>query len=92
MLKDITLGQFFPGNTIVHRLDPRTKLMAVILYIVALFNAKSPLTYAIVAAALAVILLIYPVTIHIVRACVRAETIASNSLRSLSPQTGDIGL
>ena len=32
MLKDITLGQFFPGNTIVHRLDPRTKLMAVILY------------------------------------------------------------
>ena len=49
MLKDITLGQFFPGNTIVHRLDPRTKLMAVILYIVALFNAKSPLTYALVA-------------------------------------------
>ena len=30
MLKDITLGQFFPGNTIVHRLDPRTKLMAVV--------------------------------------------------------------
>jgi energy-coupling factor transport system permease protein len=54
MLKDITLGQFFPGNTIVHRLDPRTKLMAVILYIVALFNAKSPLTYALVAAVLAV--------------------------------------
>ena len=54
MLKDITLGQFFPGNTIVHRLDPRTKLMAVILYIVALFNAKSPLTYAVVAAVLAV--------------------------------------
>ena len=45
-----------------------------------------------VAAALAVILLIYPVTIHIVRACVRAETIASPSLRSLSPETGDIGL
>ena len=30
MLKDITLGQLFPGNTNVHRLDPRTKLMAVI--------------------------------------------------------------
>ena len=30
-LKDITLGQFFPGNTIVHRLDPRTKLIAVVL-------------------------------------------------------------
>ena len=40
MLKDITLGQFFPGNTIVHRLDPRTKLIAVVIYIVALFVAS----------------------------------------------------
>ena len=40
-LKDITLGQYFPGNSIVHRLDPRTKLIAVVLYIVALFLAKS---------------------------------------------------
>ena len=57
MLKDITLGQFFPGNTIVHRLDPRTKLLCVILYIVALFNARSVLTYALVAAALTVCIL-----------------------------------
>ena len=48
MLKDITLGQFFPGDTIVHRLDPRTKLLAVILYIVALFCAKSVYAYGIV--------------------------------------------
>ena len=27
MLKDITLGQYFPGNSVVHRLDPRTKLL-----------------------------------------------------------------
>ena len=40
MLKDITLGQYFPGNTVVHRLDPRTKLIAVVLYIVAIFTAK----------------------------------------------------
>ena len=51
MLKDITLGQFFPGNTIVHRLDPRTKILAVILYIVALFSADSVLTYVLAAAA-----------------------------------------
>ena len=54
MLKDITLGQFFPGNTIVHRLDPRTKLLAVILYIVALFCAKSVIAYGVVIAVLAV--------------------------------------
>ena len=46
-LKDITLGQYFPGNSLVHRLDPRTKILAVILYIVALFLANSLLTYAI---------------------------------------------
>ena len=40
MLKDITLGQYFPGNTVVHRLDPRTKLILVVLYIVALFNTR----------------------------------------------------
>lgn len=35
MLKDITLGQFFPGKTVIHRLDPRTKLLMTVLYLVA---------------------------------------------------------
>jgi len=52
MLKDITLGQYFPGDTAVHRLDPRTKLLCVILYIVALFCAKWFVSYAVVAAML----------------------------------------
>ncbi len=45
MLKDITLGQFFPGKTVIHRLDPRTKLLLVVVYIVALFLAKWYLSY-----------------------------------------------
>lgn len=53
MLKDITLGQFFPGDTLVHRLDPRTKLIMVIVYIVTLFSAKNFLTYGLVLLALA---------------------------------------
>ena len=53
MLKDITLGQFFPGTTLAHRLDPRTKLLVTVLYIAALFCADSFLTYAIVALSLA---------------------------------------
>ena len=52
MLKDITLGQFFPGDTFIHRLDPRTKILAVVLYIVALFNAKWLVSYGVVAAVL----------------------------------------
>ena len=47
MLKDITLGQYFPGNSIIHRLDPRTKLIMLVVYIVALFMAKSWLSYAV---------------------------------------------
>ena len=50
MLKDVTLGQYFPGNTVIHRLDPRTKLILVIVYIVALFTAKSYISYAVVIA------------------------------------------
>jgi len=45
VLKDITLGQFFPGNTVVHRLDPRTKLILMIAYITALFMAKGFFAY-----------------------------------------------
>ena len=49
MLKDITLGQFFPGNSLAHRLDPRTKILLTVLYIVALFCAKSFVSYGVVA-------------------------------------------
>jgi len=47
MLKDITLGQYFPGNSVIHRLDPRTKLIMLVVYIVALFLAKSWVSYAV---------------------------------------------
>ena len=47
MLKAITLGQFFPGNSVVHKLDPRTKLVMLMVYIVALFLAVSWVSYAV---------------------------------------------
>ena len=72
MLKDITLGQFFPGDTIAHRLDPRTKILLVILYIVALFCADSLLAYGLLALVLA--------------ACVRVSRVGLKSLvRGLKP-------
>ena len=45
MLKDITLGQYFPGQSAIHRLDPRTKLVMLVVYIVALFLAGSWVSY-----------------------------------------------
>ena len=50
MLKDITLGQYFPGDSFVHRLDPRTKLVMVLLYIIALFLANGFVGYAVMIA------------------------------------------
>ena len=58
MLKDITLGQYFPGKSPVHRMDPRTKLIMLIVYIVALFMASSWISYGLVFAFLAVSIVI----------------------------------
>ena len=43
MLKDITIGQYYPGRSVIHRCDPRLKLIATIAYIVVLFVAANPL-------------------------------------------------
>ena len=53
MLKDITLGQYFPGDSVAHRLDPRTKLLMVVLYIVALFSAAWFVSYGLMVLVLA---------------------------------------
>ena len=41
MIKDITIGQYFPGNSVIHRLDSRVKLLLDMLYLVILFTAQS---------------------------------------------------
>ncbi len=47
MLKDITLGQYFPGKSPVHLLDPRTKLIMLVVYIAGLFVASNWISYAV---------------------------------------------
>lgn len=46
MIRDITLGQYYPGNSWIHRLDPRVKILATILYIVALFVVEDFIGFA----------------------------------------------
>lgn len=58
MLKDVTLGQYFPGNSPVHLLDPRTKILVLVAYIVALFSAADWASYAVVFIFLSVAILI----------------------------------
>ncbi len=49
MLKDITLGQYFPGSSPLHRMDPRTKLLSLVLYIVTIFLSDSLIPFALTA-------------------------------------------
>ena len=72
MLKDITLGQYFPGTSVIHRLDPRTKLIMLVVYIVALFMAAGWVSYAVMAAFLVV--------------CIKISTIPAKSIvRGMKP-------
>ena len=48
MISDITLGQFFPGKSPIHRLDPRTKILLATIFIVSVFVANNPVAFLIV--------------------------------------------
>ena len=56
MLKDITLGQYFPGKSVIHRLDPRTKLLFLVVYIIALFLAVNWVSYGLMLAFLVAVI------------------------------------
>lgn len=58
MLKDITLGQYFPGNSFVHRLDPRTKILIMLAYIVMVFVVQNFEGYIALAVFLAVCVMV----------------------------------
>ena len=56
MLRDITIGQYYPADSVIHRLDPRTKLMGVLIYVVSLFVFRGLAGLAAVTAALAFVI------------------------------------
>lgn len=57
MLKDITLGQYFPGDSPIHKTDPRIKIISAIIFIVVVFMCKAPMGF--LAAVLFNILIIF---------------------------------
>lgn len=66
MIRDITLGQYYPGNSWIHRLDPRVKILATILYIVALFVVADFIGFAIAFIGLASVMIISKVPVSFV--------------------------
>jgi len=67
MIRDITLGQYYQVDSIIHRLDPRVKLIATIVYIISLFIYKNnPLVYALGFAFLALCILLSRVPVRFI--------------------------
>ena len=66
MIKDITLGQFFPGNSIIHKLDPRIKLILSVLFIVTLFLCRGFVPYAIMTFFLFSVILLSGINISLI--------------------------
>ena len=58
MIRDITLGQYYPGSSWVHRLDPRTKIIATLVYVAAIFVVPDFIGFAIAFLALAAVIAI----------------------------------
>ena len=66
MISDITLGQFFPGNSVIHRLDPRTKIIMATFFIASLFVANTPLGFAVMAITTVFLVLATKISIKVV--------------------------
>ena len=56
MLRDITIGQYYPADSVIHRLDPRVKLFATLIYVISLFCAKGVFGFGISVLFLAVVI------------------------------------
>ncbi len=56
MIRDITIGQYYPSTSVLHKLDPRTKIISVFLFIISLFIGESYLTYGIALVGLVIII------------------------------------
>lgn len=56
MIRDITIGQYYPSHSVLHRLDPRTKIMGTVFFIISLFVGNSVLTYGVATLFLAIMI------------------------------------
>lgn len=66
MISDITLGQFFPGTSAIHRLDPRTKIILSIVFIVGVFLADTVVAFAFLTLATVLLVIASKISIRII--------------------------
>ncbi len=66
MISDITLGQFFPGRSPIHKLDPRTKIILATLFIVAVFVAANPISFLILTLATLILIAVSRISLKVI--------------------------
>ena len=66
MISDITLGQFFPGTSVIHRLDPRTKIILTVMFIVAVFMASNPAAFLLLLLTTAIVIAISGISFSVI--------------------------
>ena len=66
MISDITRGQFFPGFSPLHKLDPRTKIILAIASIVAVFFANNPVSFALITLATLSMIIVSRISLKVV--------------------------
>ena len=66
MISDITLGQYFPGFSPLHKLDPRSKIMLAVLFIVGVFLASNPTSFLILIFITALLILVSRISFKVV--------------------------
>ena len=66
MISDITLGQFFPGRSVIHRLDPRTKIILATLFIVSVFVANNPASFLFLAFLTVIMILLSKISLKVI--------------------------
>jgi len=66
VLKDVSLGQFFPGTSLIHKLDPRIKLVLTFVYIIVLFICRGIASYSIIAAFMLIVILTTRINIRLI--------------------------
>ena len=84
MLTDITIGQFFPGTSVLHRMDPRTKLLLLIALMAAIFIFDTPGGYAVLTGGL-----VEGSLVHV--SAVAPPSLVDSRLHVLDPSVLDAG-
>lgn len=66
MLKDITIGQYIPGNSAIHQLDPRTKIITLVLYMIGLFLVNNITGYVVVTGFTLIVILLSGISLKVI--------------------------